>query len=164
MSIGRPFCPAGRLSSRGGPCRHQRKGRANRDQPGAHELEVLDELSRPIAHFPVSIARMAEKRPVGGLHRHRHHSQPGLYVRSGSVSRVRRRQGARQEARHTAGPKRSGRVGVDRPRPSGLWNPRDSRTGEYRCTESHGCFRLANWDALTLEGLVQVGMPVIVDE
>jgi len=30
-------------------------------------------------------------------------------------------------------------------------------------TESHGCFRLANWDALTLIGLVHVGMPVSVE-
>jgi lipoprotein-anchoring transpeptidase ErfK/SrfK len=30
-------------------------------------------------------------------------------------------------------------------------------------TESHGCFRLANWDALTLVELVQVGMPVSVE-
>jgi lipoprotein-anchoring transpeptidase ErfK/SrfK len=30
------------------------------------------------------------------------------------------------------------------------------------CTESHGCFRLANWDVLTLMGLVRVGMTVNV--
>jgi lipoprotein-anchoring transpeptidase ErfK/SrfK len=30
-------------------------------------------------------------------------------------------------------------------------------------TESHGCFRLANWDAWTLAGLVKVGLPVIVE-
>ena len=29
--------------------------------------------------------------------------------------------------------------------------------------ESHGCFRLANWDALTLLNLVQVGLPVMVE-
>jgi lipoprotein-anchoring transpeptidase ErfK/SrfK len=30
-------------------------------------------------------------------------------------------------------------------------------------TESHGCFRLANWDALTLLDLVAVGMTVTVE-
>ena len=30
-------------------------------------------------------------------------------------------------------------------------------------TESHGCFRLANWDALTLLDLVTVGMTVSVE-
>ena len=30
-------------------------------------------------------------------------------------------------------------------------------------TESHGCFRLANWDARTLLGMVWVGMPVTVE-
>ena len=31
-------------------------------------------------------------------------------------------------------------------------------------TESHGCFRLANWDAITLRDLVRAGTPVIVEE
>ena len=30
-------------------------------------------------------------------------------------------------------------------------------------TESHGCFRLANWDAVTLLKLVTVGLPVLVE-
>jgi lipoprotein-anchoring transpeptidase ErfK/SrfK len=30
-------------------------------------------------------------------------------------------------------------------------------------TESHGCFRLANWDAEYLMRLVWVGMPVLVE-
>ena len=30
-------------------------------------------------------------------------------------------------------------------------------------TESHGCFRLANWDAEYLSKLVWVGMPVLVE-
>ena len=30
-------------------------------------------------------------------------------------------------------------------------------------TESHGCFRLANWDAEYLVKLVWVGMPVLVE-
>jgi lipoprotein-anchoring transpeptidase ErfK/SrfK len=30
-------------------------------------------------------------------------------------------------------------------------------------TESHGCFRLANWDAIALLGLVSIGLPVIVE-
>jgi lipoprotein-anchoring transpeptidase ErfK/SrfK len=30
-------------------------------------------------------------------------------------------------------------------------------------TESHGCFRLANWDAVALASLVSTGVPVIVE-
>jgi lipoprotein-anchoring transpeptidase ErfK/SrfK len=30
-------------------------------------------------------------------------------------------------------------------------------------TESHGCFRLANWDAEYLVKLVWIGMPVLVE-
>ena len=31
-------------------------------------------------------------------------------------------------------------------------------------TQSHGCVRLTNWDALTLAGLVQKGTPVLFRE
>jgi lipoprotein-anchoring transpeptidase ErfK/SrfK len=52
-------------------------------------------------------------------------------------------------------------IGLDRPGYGIHGTPAPEKIGR---TESHGCFRLANWDAVTLEGLVQVGMPVIVDE
>jgi lipoprotein-anchoring transpeptidase ErfK/SrfK len=31
-------------------------------------------------------------------------------------------------------------------------------------TESHGCFRLTNWDAVRLGSIVKIGMPVLVEE
>src|SRR5207248_507854 len=34
----------------------------------AHELEAMDGEGAVIAHFPVSIARMVERRPLGELH------------------------------------------------------------------------------------------------
>jgi lipoprotein-anchoring transpeptidase ErfK/SrfK len=30
-------------------------------------------------------------------------------------------------------------------------------------TQSHGCFRLANWNARKLLGMIQIGMPVKMD-
>jgi lipoprotein-anchoring transpeptidase ErfK/SrfK len=52
-------------------------------------------------------------------------------------------------------------IGLDRPGYGIHGTPAPENIGR---TESHGCFRLANWDAITLEGIVHVGMPVMVDE
>jgi lipoprotein-anchoring transpeptidase ErfK/SrfK len=51
-------------------------------------------------------------------------------------------------------------IGLDRPGYGIHGSPDPENIGR---TESHGCFRLANWDVLTLVGLVDVGMPVVVD-
>ena len=51
-------------------------------------------------------------------------------------------------------------MGLDRPGYGIHGTPEPEHVGR---TESHGCFRLANWDALTLVELVQVGMPVSVE-
>jgi lipoprotein-anchoring transpeptidase ErfK/SrfK len=131
---------------------------------GAHELEVLDELSRPIAHFPVSIARMAEKRPVGELHvtviipNPDYTFDPDLFPESAEGRELGRRLVIPPGPNNPVG---LVWIGLDRPGYGIHGTPEPENIGR---TESHGCFRLANWDALTLEGLVQVGMPVIVDE
>ena len=130
---------------------------------GAHELEVLDDLSRPIAHFPVSIARMAEKRPVGDLHvtvvipNPDYTFDPDLFPESAEGKALGRRLVIPPGPNNPVG---LVWIGLDRPGYGIHGTPEPENIGR---TESHGCFRLANWDALTLEGLVQVGMPVIVD-
>ena len=82
---------------------------------GTNELEVVDELSRVIAHFPVSIARMVEKRPVGVLHvaviipNPDYTFDPELFPESPGG------QDAGPETHHPAGAEQSGRTGLDRP-------------------------------------------------
>ena len=51
-------------------------------------------------------------------------------------------------------------IGLDRPGYGIHGTPEPEKVGR---TESHGCFRLANWDALTLLKLVKVGLPVWVE-
>lgn len=50
-------------------------------------------------------------------------------------------------------------LGLDRPGYGIHGTPDPSKVG---ITESHGCFRLANWDAQTLLGMAWVGMTVRV--
>jgi lipoprotein-anchoring transpeptidase ErfK/SrfK len=51
-------------------------------------------------------------------------------------------------------------IGLDRPGYGIHGTPNPEQVGR---TESHGCFRLANWDARALLGLVRVGLPVVVE-
>jgi len=130
---------------------------------GTNELEVVDELGRVIAHFPVSIARMVEKRPVGVLHvaviipNPDYTFDPELFPESPEAKTP------GQKLIIPPGPNNPVGlvwIGLDRPGYGVHGTPEPENVGR---TESHGCFRLANWDALTLADLVKVGMPVSVD-
>jgi lipoprotein-anchoring transpeptidase ErfK/SrfK len=51
-------------------------------------------------------------------------------------------------------------IGLDRPGYGIHGTPNPEHVGR---TESHGCLRLANWDARLLLDLAWVGLPVFVD-
>jgi lipoprotein-anchoring transpeptidase ErfK/SrfK len=51
-------------------------------------------------------------------------------------------------------------IGLDRPGYGLHGTPAPEQVGR---TESHGCFRLANWDARTLLELAWVGLPVRIE-
>ena len=50
-------------------------------------------------------------------------------------------------------------IGLDRPGYGMHGTPEPEKVGR---TESHGCFRLANWDAARVKDLVSVGNTVII--
>jgi lipoprotein-anchoring transpeptidase ErfK/SrfK len=130
---------------------------------GAHELEVVDAVSRVIAHFPVSIARMAEKRPVGDLQvtviipNPDYTFDPDLFPESAEGKALGRKLVVPPGPNNPVG---VAWIGLDRPGYGIHGTPEPENIGR---TESHGCFRLANWDVLTLVGLTHVGMPVMVE-
>jgi lipoprotein-anchoring transpeptidase ErfK/SrfK len=128
----------------------------------ARELEVSDPDGRVIAHFPVSIARYVEKRPLGELRvmvaipNPNYTFDPAVFPESAEGRELGRK------LILPPGPNNPvGRVwiGLDRPGYGIHGTPDPEKVGR---TESHGCFRLANWDALTLLKLVWVGMAVEV--
>lgn len=128
----------------------------------ARELEVSDGEGRVLTHFPVSIARYVEKRPLGFLQvkvaipEPNYTFDPAVFPESAEGRELGRR------LILPPGPNNPvGRVwiGLDRPGYGIHGTPDPEKVGR---TESHGCFRLANWDALTLLRLVWVGMPVEV--
>ena len=129
----------------------------------AHELEATDETGRVIAHFPVSIARQVEKRPVGELHvtvvapNPDYTFDPAVFPESPEARELGRKLIIPPGPNNPVG---LAWIGLDRPGYGIHGTPEPEKVGR---TESHGCFRLANWDALTLLELVWVGLPVEVE-
>jgi len=126
-------------------------------------LEAFDGDTNLLAHFPCSIAAHVEKRPVGLLHvtalaPHPDYTfDPALFPESPEARQLGRK------LKLPPGPKNP--VGVawtslDRPGYGIHGTPAPEQVGR---TESHGCFRLANWDAAYFLKLAWIGLPVEVE-
>jgi len=126
-------------------------------------LEAFDEETNLLAHFPCSIAAHVEKRPVGELHvvviapNPNYTFDPELFPESPEARQL------NQKLVLPPGPNNPvgvAWIGLDKPGYGIHGTPNPEQVGR---TESHGCFRLANWDAEYLSHLVWVGMPVFVE-
>jgi lipoprotein-anchoring transpeptidase ErfK/SrfK len=129
----------------------------------ARVLEARDAEGGLIAHFPVSIARMAEKRPEGELKvtvvipNPNYTFDPEVFPESAEGRELGRKLVVPPGPNNPVG---VAWIGLDRPGYGIHGTPVPEQVGR---TESHGCFRLANWDALMLLELAWVGLPVVVD-
>ncbi|HWA10045.1 MAG TPA: L,D-transpeptidase [Opitutaceae bacterium] len=129
----------------------------------AHVLEIRDADGGLVVHFPVSIAHMAEKRPEGELKvtvviaGPNYTFDPDVFPESAEGRELGRKLVLPPGPNNPVG---VAWIGLDRPGYGIHGTPVPEQVGR---TESHGCFRLANWDALTLLDLAWVGLPVIVD-
>ena len=129
-----------------------------------HVLEVVDETGRVLLHCPVSIARNVEKRPVGELHVIVVAPDPNYTFDPENFPEVPEGKELGRKLIIPPGPNNPvgvAWIGLDRSGYGIHGTPDPEKVGR---TESHGCFRLANWDARTLLKLVWVGLPVMVDE
>ena len=129
-----------------------------------HVLEVVDEYGRVLFHCPVSIARNVEKRPVGELHVVVVIPDPNYTFDPEVFPEVPEAQELGRKLIIPPGPNNPvgvAWIGLDRTGYGIHGTPDPEKVGR---TESHGCFRLANWDARMLLKLAWVGLPVMVDE
>jgi len=125
-------------------------------------LEAFSAEGRLLAHFPTSIARRVEKRPVGDLKvvvivaNPDYTFDPAVFPESAEARELGRKLILPPGPNNPVG---VAWLGLDRPGYGIHGTPDPSKVG---ITESHGCFRLANWDAQTLLGMAWVGMTVRV--
>jgi lipoprotein-anchoring transpeptidase ErfK/SrfK len=127
-----------------------------------HVLQARDPDGRLLAHFPVSIARDAEKRPVGELHVISVIADPNYTFNPETFPESAEARTLGRKLILAPGPNNPvgvAWIGLDRTGYGIHGTPTPEQVGR---TESHGCFRLANWDARTLLSLAWVGLPVNV--
>ena len=126
-------------------------------------LEAFDARTNLLAHFPCSIAKRVEKRPVGELHveviapNPNYTFNPEVFPESAEARQLQRKLVLPPGPNNPVG---TAWIGLDRPGYGIHGTPRPEDVGH---TESHGCFRLANWDAEFLLRLVSLGTPVVVE-
>jgi len=130
---------------------------------GEKFLETFDDETNLLTHFPCSIAARFDKRPVGELHvitvapNPNYTVDPELFPESSELQAIGHKLILPPGPNNPVG---VAWIGLDKPGYGIHGTPAPEQVGR---TESHGCFRLANWDAEHLSHLVWVGMPVLVE-
>jgi len=140
-----------------------RKAALIRIHTAGRYLQVFDGEGRVLAHFPCSIASRVEKRPVGEtLHivavapQPNYTFDPEVFPESAEARQIGRKLILPPGPNNPVG---SVWFSLDKPGYGIHGTPRPEEVGR---TESHGCFRLANWNAEHLLKLAGVGIPVEV--
>ncbi|MGC3960927.1 MAG: L,D-transpeptidase [Verrucomicrobiota bacterium] len=126
-------------------------------------LQAFDESTNLLAHFPCSIAAKFEKRPVGELHvvavapNPDYTFNPEVFPESEEARQLKSKLILPPGPNNPVG---TAWISLDKPGYGMHGTPSPEQVGR---TESHGCFRLANWNAEYLIQLVSIGMPVLVE-
>lgn len=128
------------------------------------KLHAYDSATNLIAHFPCSIAARVDKRPLGeGLHiaavapNPNYTFDPEVFPESAEAQQLGRKLILPPGPNNPVG---TAWFSLDKPGYGIHGTPKPEDVGR---TESHGCFRLANWNAEHLLKLVAVGTPVFVE-
>jgi len=126
-------------------------------------LEAFDANMNLLAHFPCSIAQRIEKRPVGELRvaviaeNPDYTFNPEIFPESAEARQIGMKLMLAPGPNNPVG---TVWIGLDKPGYGIHGSPKPEDVGR---TESHGCFRLANWNAEYLLRLVTVGTLVRVE-
>jgi lipoprotein-anchoring transpeptidase ErfK/SrfK len=126
-------------------------------------LQAFDADERLLAHFPCSIAARVEKRPVGELSVTVVVPNPDYLFNPENFPESAEAQELGRKLRLNPGPNNpvgTAWIGLNLPGYGIHGTPKPEDVGR---TESHGCFRLANWNAEYLLQLVTVGTPVRIE-
>ena len=128
-----------------------------------HHLRAFNSRGDLLVHFPCSIARRVEKRPIGDLQVVAVVADPDYTFDPEMFSESVEARSLDRKLRVAPGPKNpvgSAWIGLDRAGYGIHGTPNPEDVGR---TESHGCFRLANWNADLLRRMAWKGLPVRVE-
>lgn len=126
-------------------------------------LQAFDGNNQLLAHFPCSIAQRVDKRPAGELQvtvlvpNPDYTFNPELFPESVEARQLKTKLKLQPGPNNPVG---TAWIGLNLPGYGIHGTPKPEDVGR---TESHGCFRLANWNAEYLLQLVSVGTPVKVE-
>lgn len=126
-------------------------------------LEAFDSANTLLAHFPCSIAKHADKRPIGELHVTVLAPNPDYTFNPENFPESAEARELKTKLKLQPGPNNpvgSAWIGLNLPGYGIHGTPKPEEVGR---TESHGCFRLANWNAEYLLRLVTIGTAVRVE-
>jgi lipoprotein-anchoring transpeptidase ErfK/SrfK len=130
---------------------------------GEKTLQAYDGTTNLLAHFPCSIAARVEKRPAGELRvtaiapNPDYTFNPEVFPESAEARQIKTKLMLRPGPNNPVG---TAWISLSLPGYGIHGTPSPEQVGR---TESHGCFRLANWNAALLVKLVWVGMPVHIE-
>jgi len=126
-------------------------------------LEAFDSGTNLIAHFPCSIAKRVDQRPVGELQiavvapNPNYTFDPEIFPESSEARKIKTKLVLPPGPNNPVG---VAWIGLDKPGYGIHGTPNPEQVGR---TESHGCFRLANWNAEFLLRIVTLGTPVYLE-
>ena len=126
-------------------------------------IEAFDAETNLLAHFPCSVAALMDKRPVGELHvevvaeNPNYTFNPEVFPESAEARQLGRKLILPPGPNNPVG---TVWIGLDRPGYGIHGTPRPEAVGR---AETHGCFRLANWNAELLLKLIEIGTRVYVE-
>lgn len=129
---------------------------------GGKQLQAFDASTNLLAHFPCSIAARFDKRPGGELRvvaiaeNPNYTFNPEVFPESAEARQLRTKLILPPGPNNPVG---TAWISLDKPGYGIHGTPSPEQVGR---TESHGCFRLANWNAEYFLKLVWIGMPVYV--
>ena len=130
---------------------------------GERTLQAFDAAVRLLAHFPCGIAARVEKRPLGELRVTVVAPNPDYIFNPDNFPESAEARELGRKLRLNPGPNNpvgTAWIGLNLSGYGIHGTPRPEDVGR---TESHGCFRLANWNAEYLAQLVTVGTPVWIE-